>query len=117
VSLTFFAGAAVLYIVSLVDDFRPLSAAVRFGIQFAAAGAAVAAIGFEFGVVQVEPFRFCGVNFQPVAALGMGFELGGVSAAEMLATRYPLLATVRHAGGRALGSIAGASRTGSCHDS
>jgi len=32
------AGAAALYAVSLVDDLRPLSTGVRFGVQFAVAG-------------------------------------------------------------------------------
>jgi UDP-N-acetylmuramyl pentapeptide phosphotransferase/UDP-N-acetylglucosamine-1-phosphate transferase len=32
------AGAAALYVVSLVDDLRPLSTGVRFGVQFAVAG-------------------------------------------------------------------------------
>ena len=32
-------GAAALYVVSLVDDLRPLSTGVRFGVQFAVARA------------------------------------------------------------------------------
>lgn len=42
IAMAFVAGAVLLYLVSLLDDFRPLPAKMRFSVQFAAAGGLVA---------------------------------------------------------------------------